>query len=74
MPSYVRWIRIAKEALHKGDKEKAADVKRRLSHTPELWESILLEFENEKKANKSKKPPAKKTQPKTRAKKVKNEK
>ena len=61
MPSYVKWIRRAKEALHNGDKERADDIKNRLSHTPELWPSILKEFEEEKKAKVVKKAPAKKT-------------
>ncbi len=76
MPSYVKWIRRAKEALHNGDKERADDIKNRLSHTPELWPSILKEFEEEKKAKAVKKVPAKKApvKPAAKKKKAKNEK
>ena len=76
MPSYVKWIRRAKEALRNGDKERADDIKNRLSHTPELWSSILKEFEEEKKVKAVKKAPAKKAPVKSapQKKKAKNEK
>jgi hypothetical protein len=76
MPSYVRWIRRAKEALHSGDKERADDIRSRLDHTPELWASILREFEEEKKAKAVKKAPTKKAPAKSapKKKKIKNEK
>ena len=65
MPSYERWIRRAKQALKDKNEELAEDIKRRLSHTPQLWERVLDELKSETKP--AKKAPAKKT------KKVKNE-
>ena len=61
MPSYERWIRRAKQALKDKNEKLVETIKNNLSHTPALWERVLRELEEEKKA------PAKKT------KKVKNE-
>ena len=49
MPSYEKWIRRAKNALKEKKQEVAEDIKNRLSHTPELWERVLKEFEQENK-------------------------
>jgi hypothetical protein len=49
MPSYEKWIRRAKNALKEKKQEVAEDIKSRLSHTPELWERVMTEFEQENK-------------------------
>jgi len=76
MPSYIKWINRAKDAIIEGKTEIAEDIKSRLSHTYGLWEQVLDLVEHEKalakeraKATKAAKKPA----PKKKQQKVKQD-